>query len=103
MDLREQEYVVALARHQSITKAAEELYISQPTLSIFLNRLEERMGVPLFDRVGKRLVPTCAGALYVRSAREMLAIQNEFRGELNDMIQGSAGRLRLGLHLRRSR
>lgn len=43
MDLREQEYVVALARHQSITKAAEELYISQPTLSIFLNRLEERM------------------------------------------------------------
>ena len=103
MDLREQEYVVALARHQSITKAAEELYISQPTLSIFLNRLEERMGVPLFDRVGKRLVPTCAGALYVRSAREMLAIQNEFRGELNDMIQGSAGRLRLGLHLRRGR
>lgn len=60
------------------------------------------MGVPLFDRVGKRLVPTCAGELYVRSAREMLAIQNEFRGELNDMIKGSAGRLRLGLHLRRS-
>ena len=58
MDLREQEYVVALAKHQSITRAAEELYISQPTLSIFLNRLEERMGVPLFDRVGKRLVPT---------------------------------------------
>lgn len=88
MDLREQEYVVALAKHQSITRAAEELYISQPTLSIFLNRLEERMGVPLFDRVGKRLVPTCAGELYVRSAREMLAIQNEFRGELNDMIKG---------------
>lgn len=103
MDLREQEYVVALAKHQSITRAAEELYITQPTLSIFLNRLEERMGVPLFDRVGKRLVPTCAGELYVRSAREMLAIQNEFRGELSDMIKGYAGQLRLGLHLRRSR
>ncbi len=103
MDLREQEYVVALARHQSITRAAEELFISQPTLSIFLNRLEERMGVPLFDRVGKRLVPTSAGELYVRSAREMLAIQNEFRGELSDMIKGYAGQLRLGLHLRRSR
>ena len=43
MDLREQEYVVALARHQSITKAAEELYISQPTLSIFLNRTRTGM------------------------------------------------------------
>ena len=79
MELREQVYVTAIARHGSLKQAAAELHISPPTLSIFLNRLEERMGVPLFDRVGKRLVPTCAGELYVRSAREMLAIQNKFR------------------------
>lgn len=102
MDLREQEYVVALAKHGSVTQAAMELYVSQPTLSIFLNRLEERMGVPLFDRVGKRLVPTCAGELYIKNARQMLAIQNQFQGELNDLLQGDRGRLRLGLHLRRS-
>ncbi len=102
MDLREQEYVVALAKHGSVTQAAQELYVSQPTLSIFLNRLEERMGVPLFDRVGKRLVPTCAGELYVKNARQLLAIQNQFQGELSDLLQGDCGRLRLGLHLRRS-
>lgn len=102
MDLREQEYVVALARHGSITKAAEELYITQPTLSIFINRLEERMGVRLFDRVGKRFIPTYAGELYVKNARQMLVIQNQFHAELSDLVSGYTGRLRLGLHSRRS-
>ena len=61
MELHEQEYVLALIKHRSFKKAAEELYISQPTLSIFLNRLEERLGIRLFERLGKRLVPTYAG------------------------------------------
>lgn len=102
MDLREQEYVVALARHGSIGKAAQELFVSQPTLSIFLNRLEERLGIRLFERIGKRLTLTYAGELYVKSAREMLILQNQFQGVLGDLISGCTGRLRLGLHLRRS-
>lgn len=102
MELREQEYVVALARHGSIGKAAQELFVSQPTLSIFLNRLEERLGIRLFERIGKRLTLTYAGELYVKSAREMLALQNQFQGVLGDLISGYTGRLRLGLHLRRS-
>ena len=102
MDLREQEYVVAMARHGSVSKAAQELFVSQPTLSIFLNRLEERLGIRLFERIGKRLVPTYAGELYIKSAREMLVLQNQFQGALGDLIKGYTGRLRLGLHLRRS-
>ncbi len=102
MDLREQEYVVAMARHGSVSKAAQELFVSQPTLSIFLNRLEERMGIRLFERIGKRLVPTYAGELYIKSAKEMLVLQNQFQGALGDLIKGYTGRLRLGLHLRRS-
>ena len=102
MDLREQEYVVALAEYGSITRAAESLFISQPTLSIFLSRLEKRLGTPLFDKIGKKLVPTVAGELYVRRAKELLMIQSQFQGELSDLISGSYGRLRLGIHSRRS-
>lgn len=102
MDLKEQEYVVALAEYGSITRAAEALFISQPTLSIFLSRLENRLGTPLFDKIGRKLVPTVAGELYVRRAKELLMIQSQFQGELSDLISDSYGRLRLGIHSRRS-
>lgn len=102
MDLKEQEYVMAIAKHRSITKAADELFITQPTLSIFINRLEARMGIRLFDRIGKQFIPTYAGELYIKKARELLVIQNEFKAELSDLISGYTGRLRFGLHSRRS-
>lgn len=102
MDLKEQEYITAIAKYGSITKAAEELFITQPTLSIFLNRLEDRMGIHLFERIGKRFIPTYAGELYLRKARALLVIQNEFEAELSDLIAGCTGRLRLGIHSRRS-
>lgn len=102
MDLKEQEYVVAIARHGSITKAAEELFITQPTLSIFINRLETRMGIRLFERVGKQFIPTYAGEIYLKKAKELLVIQNEFKAELSDLISGYTGRLRFGIHSRRS-
>ena len=102
MNLREQEYVVAIAQYGSISKAADALFISQPTLSIFLSRLEDRIGTPLFEKIGKRLIPTAAGELYVRKAKEMLVIQDQFHGELFDLISCSYGRLRLGIHSRRS-
>lgn len=102
MDLKEQEYIVALAQHQSITRAAQALFVSQPTLSIFLTRLEERLGIQLFEKAGRRLIPTAAGELYARRAKELLMIKNQFDAELSDLISGSYGRLRLGIHSRRS-
>ena len=50
MELKEARYILAIARHQSIGKAAESLYISQPSLSKYLKNLEERLGAPLFSR-----------------------------------------------------
>ena len=102
MDLREQEYVTVLAKHGNITKAAEELYVSQPTLSIFLKRLEERMGIKLFQYIGKKMVLTQAGELYVKRAKELLIIQNQFLGELSDLVAGYTGRIRIGTHIRRT-
>ncbi|MDU1910094.1 LysR family transcriptional regulator [Fusobacterium sp.] len=103
MDLREQEYVTVLAKYGNITRAAEALYVSQPTLSIFIKRLEERMGIKLFQYVGKKMILTPAGELYVKRAKELLIIQNQFLGELTDLITGYIGKIRVGIHLRRTR
>ena len=50
MNLKEQEYVCALAENGTITAAAKELFISQPALTASINKLEEELGVKLFDR-----------------------------------------------------
>ena len=51
MNLKEQEYVCALAENGTITAAAKELFISQPALSIYINNLEKSLGVRLFERL----------------------------------------------------
>lgn len=60
MNLKEQEYVCALAENGTITAAAKELFISQPALSIYINNLEKSLGVRLFERVGKQFILTYA-------------------------------------------
>lgn len=65
MNTRELEYILAIAKEKSISKAAEKLYVTQPALSLFLTRLESQLGTPLFIRGGLRSHPhLCRGALY---------------------------------------
>ena len=99
MDLREQEYVVALARiRASKGRGGAVHFPAHP--EHFLKPAGGAHGRASLRPVGKRLVPTPAPEHSTSAApREMLAIQNEFRGELND-DPGQRGRLRLGLHLR---
>ena len=58
MDFRGLTYVLAIAKHQNITKAADSLYVSQPTLSKFLIALEHDLGLKLFRKLGHRYVLT---------------------------------------------
>ena len=53
MDTKDFEYLVEIARQESLSKAAARLYLSQPTLTKFLKKIEAEYGTPLFDRVGK--------------------------------------------------
>ncbi len=102
MNLREQRYVLAIGKHGSIKDAAKELYISPPTLSIFLGNLERDLGIPLFDRLGKTFVPTHAGKVYMDYAREMIRLDTEFLKVFGDIKEESVGVLNLGLHRRRT-
>lgn len=74
MNLKEQEYVCALAENGTITAAAKELFISQPALSIYINNLEKSLGVRLFERVGKQFILTYAGEQYVEKAKLILQL-----------------------------
>ncbi len=96
MNLKEQEYMLALGRHGSLTGAAQELWITQPTLSVFLNHLEESMGVQLFQRVGKKLVPTAAGREYLACAHQMELMKMDFDRKLSQFVREDRGILHVG-------
>lgn len=91
MDFRELTYVLAIARHRNITRAAEALYISQPTLSKFLMGLEKELGLKLFTRVGSRYTLTYAGQRYVERAEEILHLKNQLDAELADILKKDIG------------
>lgn len=100
MNLKAQLYICTLADTGSYSKASELLYISQPTLSMFVKSLEKTLGMPLFTREGKRLVPTYIGKKYVDAGRKMLLLEKEFEEEFDRVKAGNSGLLRIGTNLR---
>ncbi len=98
MELRQLNYFVAVAKAKSYTKAAEQLHVSQPTLSKMVRLLEEELGVTLFDRGGsKQIRLTDAGGVLLRSAQGILASLDDLTTELDDLADLRRGDLLLGL------
>ena len=97
MDIREYTYFLAIVDYGSITKAAEALYISQPSLSIFLKKLEGRLGFSLFSRVGGRLVLTNEGKVYEEYARRITMLDKELDQYFHDLGNLNRGSLSVGL------
>lgn len=102
MNLREQEYLLAICKYGTIKYAAEALNISSPALSVFLSSKEKSLGFPLFDRMGKKFVPTEGGRLYLHYAAQMVDLKSQCEAALSDLKGGISGTLRLGLHPRRT-
>jgi len=80
--LNKYEYFLEIERQRNISKAAEFLYVSQPTLSKYLSKLESELGVTLFDRSVSPLKLTKAGALYFDFVNKYISLQNDFLSEL---------------------
>ncbi len=97
LSFRDVEYVSVVAQLGSVTQAAQQLHITQPALSIYLSKLESRLGTPLFNRVGKKILPSYAGECILRSGGEILRIRDELQDEIDDIIKGECGRLRIGI------
>ena len=95
MDLRQLEYVEAVARHGSFTRAAEEVHVAQPALSHAIRRLEDELGVRLFDRTSRRVVTTDAGRAFLDRAERVTGELSRLVDEMRDFAEGGRGRLRI--------
>lgn len=92
MEIRVLRYFLAVVREESITKAAELLHITQPTLSRQIAQMEEEMGVKLFDRGTRKIVLTNEGLLLRRRAEEILELVDKTERELSaqdEMVEGT--------------
>ncbi|MEY8352767.1 LysR family transcriptional regulator [Lachnospiraceae bacterium 54-53] len=76
MDTRYLSYILTIAKKENMTKAAEELSVSQSTLSQYLSKLESELGTPLFYRSKGRLTLTPAGQIYIQAAEKVMSIKN---------------------------
>ncbi len=96
MEFRQFRYILAVAQEGSISRAAQKLYISQPSLSQSIAGIEKKIGAPLFDRSITPLHPTPLGELYLDTARRILALDEEFQQRADDMLHRSAGHIIIG-------
>lgn len=96
MELRELKYFLAVTREQSISKAAEALYITQPNLSRQMQNLEKEIGQQLFIRGTKKITLTEAGQLLRKRAEEIMELYNQTEAELTAPITNVGGDIYIG-------
>lgn len=102
MYFREMEYVITVAECRSITAAAKKLFISQPSLSYALSRIEGKLGVKLFDRSHQPLTLTYAGEKYVAASRDILGRYINMEKELKDIAEGKKIEISFGMPTERA-
>jgi DNA-binding transcriptional LysR family regulator len=97
MELRHLRYFIAVAEENSITRAAERLWIAQPGLSTQLRRLEDELGVKLVERHSRGVELTLAGELFLERARAVVAAAEQARATGANLAAGLVGAIRLGI------
>ena len=97
MNLRDLQYLVALADLRHFGRAAEACHVSQPTLSTQVRKLEEELGVALVERAPRQVILTAAGVDIVERARRVLAEVAQMRETARRTTDPEAGSIRLGL------
>lgn len=90
------EYMYTVYEEKSFSKAAKRLFISQPSLSATVKRIEEQLGYPVFDRSSKPLKLTEFGKEYIKTVEKMQSLQNQFTDFVNDWEGLQTGQLILG-------
>jgi LysR family transcriptional regulator, cyn operon transcriptional activator len=97
LELRHLRYFLAVADSAHFTKAAAILHVTQPTLSHQIRQLEDQLGLPLFDRVGRRVRLTAAGELLLPHARRVLRQLEEAESALGELLGLKRGVLKVGI------
>jgi DNA-binding transcriptional LysR family regulator len=99
MDLLQMKYFLTVARLEHMTKAAEVLNISQPSLSIMIARLEERVGVPLFDRHGRKIRLNQFGKVYAEHVEQIFQVLEHGESIVRDMAGLNKGSISMAVSI----
>ncbi|MEM6051669.1 LysR family transcriptional regulator [Erwinia sp. P7711] len=97
MDVRALRYFVEVVRQQSFTRAAEQLYVTQPTISKMLRQLEDELGCTLLIREGRKLHLTDTGQAVYQRGMTILQEFKQLEAEISDINDLKTGELRLGI------
>lgn len=95
MDIKEMQYIVAIAEEKTLSKAAKRLGVSQPTLTSFLYNLEDELGVDLFTREKKKFIPTEAGQIYLSSALRIISIHDQTYSSIHHLNHSEKKTIRI--------
>lgn len=103
MELKQYQYILKVAELKNITKAAEELFITQPSLSHFIAKVEQELGTRIFNRSFVPLSLTPAGEVYVETARTILGLNYRMKELVRDISDSRKGVITIGMsHARAS-
>src|SRR5262245_42474277 len=97
MELHQLRYFVTVVREGTFTKAADRLYITQPSLSEQIRKLETELGGQLFQRLGRRLALTSAGEAFLPHAEQALVEVDQARARVEEVQGLRLGRLSIGV------
>ena len=97
MTLTQLEYIVALDTHRHFVMASENCFVTQPTLSMQIQKLEDELGIKIFDRTKQPVIPTEIGTSIIAQARKILREANVIRQLINEQKDTLTGELRIGI------
>jgi LysR family hydrogen peroxide-inducible transcriptional activator len=97
MTFTQLEYIVALDTHRHFAVAADQCFVTQPTLSMQINKLEQELGIKIFDRSKQPVLPTTGGIEIIEKARKLLADRNELLEAIQSKKDVVKGELRIGI------
>jgi DNA-binding transcriptional LysR family regulator len=97
ISLRQLQVFEAVARLLSFTRAAQELYLSQPTVSMRIKKLESDIGVPLTEKIGKKISLTEAGNALYQASRDIFGTLGRFEMQIDDQKGLRTGQLRIAV------
>ncbi|MCI8659679.1 MAG: LysR family transcriptional regulator [Lachnospiraceae bacterium] len=101
MNIKHAQYMLTILQEGGITNAARKLYVSQPSLSQMVKQVENNLGAPIFNRSKDPLTLTYAGQRYMDAARQVLAIHENLKKEIEEINHEDHGKFRLGIPVQR--
>ena len=97
LEIKELEHFIAVVDYEGFSKAASNIYVSQPTLSKSIKKLEETLNVVLFERSTRKLELTDAGELVYHKALKIIQATEELRTALDDLMNEPSGEIKIGI------